>query len=1081
MMSSRNRIDLTELMLVQWSKFTNVHIKIKGSTLFTGVNGSGKSTILDAMSYLLTGNTQFNKAAQDKDRTVLSYIRGDTRSNGADRYLRQGAVVSYLAAEFYSSLDRERFVVGVCMESPDETGFRSFWFVRKNAGISDFHFYEVVDGRLHVAAKNELYCGAEKLRTADFMPKERGIEQVMRALGLRCEVSKYRSKLMKMMAFSPENNIDRFIAQSVLEPKPIHTITIVREQKQKFDQIKQLYGHLLKQKEKLKEIGETIDAYEKGQEKLRFYQTLHKYQEMALLRGNAQQSQVEQRVLEKEMAGLQGQIQESRQELESARVRLREAEDACRDNDLDRSLQQIRSRMEQLQAKLQAEEQKTAELQLLQDRIREASEQLCGEWGWSREDSEHVVQFCQGSLSAQEAYQLLLWLKEQAGRLTEKLMQQKLDCQNQIKDAELSIGQLEKQRQQLENHKMVYDQRYEKERKRLLKELEKKGIQTDVRFLCELVASVKEPEWQAALEVFLGHRRYHLIVEEEYRGMVLRLIRKCGFRNLTVVLADAVPEREASKGSAAEILEVPNASAARYVNYLLGSMILCDSLEQLQDNPSGGITKDGMLAKSYTVSHMNMDHIQYCLGTQAMELQIKQIDAQLEQIRRRKAELKDDAERIGQKYGLLKSLWIEPDRYDFDAPARVRKLKEQQLRLREDKERIQKDPGFMDLIDRQKEAQLQVGQIEEKERQLLLLLGQKENEKKRKEEQQKKMAGQLYLAEQAYEETVSENEDLRVKVPAEYEMASAGKKDGAVITASALRGLEEEKQKIARKLEDLQFAYGVLAEENGTKRGIAYIPYYRTLLNEIGNIRAEETKQRLELQHKKLESAFMNEFVSELVENIQNARREILEINRELENLPFGNDVYTFKMKPRSDKTAFFQIADKIAGYMNHLDAYMAMNQNDEELEHHIQAFLNLILEDENEEEYADYRNYFQYDMEIANRSSGHEIKTELSAKQGSASGGEKQTPYFIILAASLMQCYPSNICCARLAFIDEAFSALSRERIEQMVCYLEQNQFQVMYAAPPEKIGSIGSFIESTVSLVETGRYTSVVEGLKL
>lgn len=69
--------------------------------------------------------------------------------------------------------------------------------------------------------------------------------------------------------------------------------------------------------------------------------------------------------------------------------------------------------------------------------------------------------------------------------------------------------------------------------------------------------------------------------------------------------------------------------------------------------------------------------------------------------------------------------------------------------------------------------------------------------------------------------------------------------------------------------------------------------------------------------------------------------------------------------------------------------------------------------------------------------------------------------------------------CCVRLAFIDEAFSALSRERIEQMVKYLEENDFQVIYAAPPEKIGSIGQFIQSTVSLVMTGRYTTAVEGL--
>ena len=117
--------------------------------------------------------------------------------------------------------------------------------------------------------------------------------------------------------------------------------------------------------------------------------------------------------------------------------------------------------------------------------------------------------------------------------------------------------------------------------------------------------------------------------------------------------------------------------------------------------------------------------------------------------------------------------------------------------------------------------------------------------------------------------------------------------------------------------------------------------------------------------------------------------------------------------------------------------------------------------------------------LEIISRQGDSEIISDLSKKQGSASNGEKQTPYFIILAASLLQCYPRQTCCARLAFIDEAFSALSKERIEQMVKYLEDNHFQVFYAAPPEKINSIGTYIESTVSLVTTGTYTSAIEGL--
>ena len=40
------------------------------------------------------------------------------------------------------------------------------------------------------------------------------------------------------------------------------------------------------------------------------------------------------------------------------------------------------------------------------------------------------------------------------------------------------------------------------------------------------------------------------------------------------------------------------------------------------------------------------------------------------------------------------------------------------------------------------------------------------------------------------------------------------------------------------------------------------------------------------------------------------------------------------------------------------------------------------------------------------------------------------------------------------------------------------QQNFQVFYAAPPEKINSIGQHIDNTVSLYTQGKYTKPVEG---
>lgn len=83
---------------------------------------------------------------------------------------------------------------------------------------------------------------------------------------------------------------------------------------------------------------------------------------------------------------------------------------------------------------------------------------------------------------------------------------------------------------------------------------------------------------------------------------------------------------------------------------------------------------------------------------------------------------------------------------------------------------------------------------------------------------------------------------------------------------------------------------------------------------------------------------------------------------------------------------------------MNSPELYMNANREDEEMERDIREFMDMILNEEDEEEYTDYRKYFTYDMEITSCQGEEKITADLSKKQGSASNGEKQTPYFIIL-----------------------------------------------------------------------------------
>ena len=243
-------------------------------------------------------------------------------------------------------------------------------------------------------------------------------------------------------------------------------------------------------------------------------------------------------------------------------------------------------------------------------------------------------------------------------------------------------------------------------------------------------------------------------------------------------------------------------------------------------------------------------------------------------------------------------------------------------------------------------------------------------------------------------------------------------------------------------------------------------------------MKIEEASNKLDKHAREMESTFMTDFVEEMNESIRQAKEEVDKINKELKHLPFGSDTYTFKMDEREDRKEFFRICEKLNEYGS-VEMLESISTEQDEISHDIRSFMEKILSEQDESEYTDYRRYFKYDMRIVSKRGEQEIESDFSKKQGSASNGEKQTPYFIILAASLIQCYPRDSECARLAFIDEAFAALSRERIEQMVRYLEENRFQVMYAAPPEKISSIGEGIDTTISLVSSGKYRQMIEGL--
>lgn len=1078
-----DRKSATKLLLVQWSRFQNVCIQLDGSVLFTGVNGSGKSTILDAVTYLLTGNTQFNKAAKDRDRTVLGYVRGDTKSNGAARYLRFGEVITYLAMEFEDPSVNQSLVVAVCIESPNEMARpNSSWFICPNTHLEEINFTKREGNVLYIMPKQELVVKGKRLKASDFLGRDRGTEQILRVLGLRCEAGKYRSKLLKMMAFNPENNIDQFIQESVLEPGKVDSLKELREQKKQFEHVKALYDGLRQGKMQLEEIEKKSEEYENKLRSLRIRELMLCYQEVREGEEEEKRRNREKSLLELQIAKLEQQQKELMQQQEAAQKRLRIAEN----NDLFRGMQESLDSLERQKESCDREgrqwKKELEKVQHLEQQLGELFACLEPSALPSERDKECLLHLSAREYSLTQKQSVWKQYGEVIQAQDEQYEYHKVHLQDAIAEAEKYGNELETKIKRLEANRLVFAEEAEKARRVIQQNLEKQGIHTDVLIFAELVQEITKPEWRAAIETFLGRKRFYLIVDAAYCRKAMEILEKARLHQANLVVTDKLPHTEVTEGSAAELLKIPNPFARRYANYLLNGIHLCESLEELHEHPKGGLMKNGMLAKSYAVTMLNLSKTEMCMGQEAVKWQLEQAKKAKKENAAVQKENRDKlAQILEQRKAIAKIDW-EVAHYDFEAALRLEESQNQIKRLETDIQNIKVNPDFAAILQEQAAAAKQAEETNRAVNQNAGKIGASQAELQECERQQAELLRSMDGKQKLYTELCQKHMELRQPMLDEYERQRQRQKKAdswRVILPKSVDNLRSELKECERNLEDAQLQYCRVAETDINKRGVAYIPYYREEYRNLAHVKIEEAQQKLEEQAKKLESAFMNDFVAEIDEAVREARQEMEAINRELKRIPFGNDTYRFVMREKADRAIFFRICRRLEKYMNSPEVYMNQGRDDEEMEHDIQEFMGTILAEEDELEYTDYRKYFVYDMEIISRQGQREITADLSKKQGSASNGEKQTPYFIILAASLLQCYPRNTCCVRLAFIDEAFSALSRERIEQMVKYLEENHFQVFYAAPPEKINSIGSFISSTVSLVETGRYTTAVEGL--
>ena len=126
--------------------------------------------------------------------------------------------------------------------------------------------------------------------------------------------------------------------------------------------------------------------------------------------------------------------------------------------------------------------------------------------------------------------------------------------------------------------------------------------------------------------------------------------------------------------------------------------------------------------------------------------------------------------------------------------------------------------------------------------------------------------------------------------------------------------------------------------------------------------------------------------------------------------------------------------------------------------------------------EYTDYRKYMAYDIKITNEEGDVYYFSKVSKEK---SGGEIQTPFYVIVAASFEQLLKNKLrdnSVGSVVMFDEAFNNMDESRIEAMMNFYKDLKIELLIAVPPERIATIAPNVETNLILKKEKNTTGVI-----
>ncbi|MFW6339068.1 MAG: ATP-binding protein, partial [Alkalispirochaetaceae bacterium] len=212
---------LTRMRLVNWHFFSDVTVELGTMSLLAGDNGSGKSTIIDALQYALVAKVQrirFNAAATDRRtaRTLESYTRAKVGADALD-YLR-GDCISHVILEFEGS--GRSACAGIMVESFREGECREHPWILTDSALEEVLVYEE-ERFLEPRRFREMVKAAGGRVCATKGEYNNRLTHLLGVHRRGNDLNPYFEALVRSVSFTPFTSVHDFVCDYILEERTV--------------------------------------------------------------------------------------------------------------------------------------------------------------------------------------------------------------------------------------------------------------------------------------------------------------------------------------------------------------------------------------------------------------------------------------------------------------------------------------------------------------------------------------------------------------------------------------------------------------------------------------------------------------------------------------------------------------------------------------------------------------------------------------------------------------------------------------------------------------------------------------------